>query len=70
MTDSVEEQSVLQSKVDRQRKALDVLNRKVASQRFYLRVLNELGRAIDAEEFKAAKASREDAERLDFELVG
>lgn len=49
--------SWLQMKVASQAKALDALNRKVMSQRFYLRVLNELGKDISKEEYLAAKAT-------------
>jgi uncharacterized coiled-coil protein SlyX len=69
----MDETSKLQSKIARQQKALDALNRKVTSQRFYLRVLNELGRDITKEEFLEAKAALENeskAERLDYALVG
>lgn len=69
----MDETSKLQSKVARQQKALDALNRKVTTQRFYLRVLNELGRGITKEEFLEAKAALENeqkAERLDYALVG
>lgn len=68
-----EEMSSLQSKIDRQSKALDALNRKVTSQRFYLRVMNELGRSVSKEEYleaKAALSNEAKAERLDYELVG
>lgn len=51
----VEANSRLQMKVDRQRRALDILNRKVLSQRFRLRLLNELGRDVTREEYLAAK---------------
>jgi hypothetical protein len=45
----------LQSKVLRQAAALDVLNRRVVSQRFVLRTLDELGRSLTVEEYRAAR---------------
>lgn len=45
----------LQRKVVRQRGALDRLNRKVTSQRFVLRTLEEMGRSLTAEEYKTAR---------------
>ena len=45
----------LQSKVNRQRAALDALNRTVVSQRFVLRTLDELGRSLSADEYRAAR---------------
>ena len=45
----------LQSKVVRQREALDVLNHRVVSQRFVLRTLNEMGRGLSVEEYRAAR---------------
>lgn len=62
----------LQSKIDRQRKALDILNRKVLSQRFRLRIAEALGKSITKEEYLAEKAKLADplADRvLDFEPV-
>lgn len=58
-------------KADRQRAALDILNRKVMSQRFVLRTINELGRGLTAEEFAAAKASLNEQlqERLDESVL-
>jgi len=47
----------LQRKVWRQSAALDVLNRRVTSQRFVLRTLDELGRSLSAAEYRAARAS-------------
>ncbi|WP_280445162.1 hypothetical protein [Nocardia brasiliensis] len=46
----------LQRKVWRQAAALDVLNRRVVTQRFVLRTLDELGRSLTAEEYRAARA--------------
>jgi hypothetical protein len=45
----------LQRKVWRQAAALDVLNRRVVSQRLVLRTLDRLGRSLTAEEFRAAR---------------
>jgi hypothetical protein len=45
----------LQRKVWRQAAALDVLNRRVVSQRFVLRTLDGLGRSLSAEEYRAAR---------------
>lgn len=45
----------LQTKVWRQRRALDALNRRVLSQRFVLRTLEELGRGLSREEYLAAR---------------
>ncbi|PXX61086.1 hypothetical protein DFR70_109278 [Nocardia tenerifensis] len=47
----------LQRKVWRQKTALDVLNRRVVTQRFVLRTLDELGRSLTAEEYRAARAA-------------
>lgn len=52
---STEQQSWLQMKVASQRKALDALNRKVVSQRFRLRVLQEMGRDLTKDEYLAAR---------------
>jgi hypothetical protein len=46
----------LQRKVWRQAAALDALNRRVVSQRFVLRSLDELGRSLTADEYRAARA--------------
>jgi hypothetical protein len=46
----------LQSKVWRQAAALDRLNRRVVSQRFVLRTLDELGRSLSPDEYRAARA--------------
>ena len=45
----------LQCKVWRQAAALDALNRRVLSQRFVLRTLDELGRSLTADEYRAAR---------------
>jgi hypothetical protein len=45
----------LQAKVLRQAAALDILNRRVVSQRLVLRTLEELGRSLTAEEYRAAR---------------
>jgi hypothetical protein len=45
----------LQRKVWRQAAELNRLNRRVASQRFVLRTLDELGRSLTAEEFRTAR---------------
>jgi hypothetical protein len=46
----------LQRKVWRQAAALDALNRRVVTQRFVLRTLDELGRSLTAAEYWAARA--------------
>lgn len=45
----------LQRKVWRQAAELDRLNRRVASQRFVLRTLDELGRSLTAQEYRTAR---------------
>lgn len=45
----------LQRKVWRQAAELDRLNRRVTSQRFVLRTLDDLGRSLTAEEYRAAR---------------
>jgi hypothetical protein len=45
----------LQRKVWRQARALEELNKRVVAQRFVLRTLDELGRSLTADEFKAAR---------------
>lgn len=45
----------LQHKVWRQAAALDVLNRKIVTQRFMLRVLEGLGRTLSVEEYRTAR---------------
>jgi len=47
----------LQRKVWRQAAALDVLNRRIVTQRFVLRTLDELGRSLTADEYRAARAN-------------
>jgi hypothetical protein len=51
----------LQRKVWRQAAALDALNRRVVSQRFVLRTLDQLGRSLTAAEYRAARAGVADA---------
>ena len=46
----------LQRKVLRQAAALDVLNRRVATQRFVLRTIENLGRSLSTEEYRTARA--------------
>jgi hypothetical protein len=46
----------LQRKVWRQAAALDALNRRVVTQRFVLRTLDELGRSLTVAEYRAARA--------------
>jgi hypothetical protein len=53
----------LQRKVWRQAAALDVLNRRVVTQRFVLRTLDQLGRSLTAEEYRDAR-SRVDNSQL------
>ena len=55
----------LQRKVWRQARELDRLNRRVSSQRFVLRALDELGRSLTAEEFRAARDAISDPQVLD-----
>ena len=61
MTTSTQDQAAatawLQCKVWRQAAALDALNRRVVSQRFVLRTLDELGRSLTAEESRSARAA-------------
>lgn len=45
----------LQRKVWRQAAALDLLNRRIVSQRFVLRTLDGLGRSLSAEEYRTAR---------------
>jgi hypothetical protein len=47
----------LQRKVWRQAAELDRLNRRVASQRFVLRTLDELGRSLTADEYRTARTA-------------
>lgn len=60
--------SWLQWKVWRQKTALDALNRRVLSQRFVLKLLDEMGRGLTAEEYKAARERSGDP-RLEEALV-
>jgi hypothetical protein len=53
----------LQRKVWQQRRALDVLNRRVVTQRFVLRTLQQLGRELSPEEWRTAR----DAERPELQ---
>ncbi len=55
----------LQRKVWRQAAALDVLNRRVVTQRFVLRTLDELGRSLTADEYRAARARISNAQLRD-----
>ena len=55
----------LQRKVWRQAAELDRLNRRVASQRFVLRTLTELGRTLTADEYRAARDAITDAQLKD-----
>jgi hypothetical protein len=55
----------LQRKVWRQARELDRLNRRVTSQRFVLRTLDELGRSLTAGEFRAARDAISDPQVLD-----
>jgi hypothetical protein len=55
----------LQRKVWRQAAALDALNRRVVTQRFVLRSLDELGRSLTAVEYRAARARVVDARLRD-----
>ena len=52
----------LQRKVWRQATALDLLNRRVVTQRFVLRTLDGLGRSLSAAEYAAARDAVADAE--------
>ena len=55
----------LQRKVWRQTAALDALNRRVVTQRFVLRTLDELGRSLTAEEYRTARARIADSQLRD-----
>jgi hypothetical protein len=55
----------LQRKVWRQAAALDALNRRVISQRFVLRTLDELGRSLTKAEYRAAMARIANAQLRD-----
>jgi hypothetical protein len=52
----------LQRKVWRQAAALDQLNRRVVTQRFVLRTIDELGRSLTAAEYRTARARVADAQ--------
>jgi hypothetical protein len=47
----------LQRKTWRQAAVLDVLNRRIVSQRFVLRTLDGLGRSLSPDEYRAARAA-------------
>lgn len=69
---TTEAESWAQSKVARQKAALDDLNRRNTSLRFYLRIANELGHLPSREEFVAARdalGNQEHRERLDADLL-
>ena len=55
----------LQRKVWRQAAALDALNRRVVSQRLVLRTLEELGRSLSVDEYRAARAAVPDPQLRD-----
>lgn len=57
----------LQWKCWRQRRELDVLNRRVVSQRFVLRTLEELGRGLSRDEYVQARSQQPERlqERID-----
>ena len=55
----------LQRKVWRQAAALDALNRRVVTQRFVLRTLDELGRSLSADEYRTARARIADSQLRD-----
>jgi hypothetical protein len=55
----------LQRKVWRQATELDRLNRRVASQRFVLRTLAELGRTLTADEYRIARDAITDSQLRD-----
>jgi hypothetical protein len=55
----------LQRKVWRQAAALDALNRRVVTQRFVLRTLDELGRSLTATEYRTARARVANAQLRD-----
>jgi|SRR6266487_2349991 len=55
----------LQRKVWRQAMALDALNRRVVTQRFVLRTLDELGRSLTTTEYRAARAGTADTQLRD-----
>jgi hypothetical protein len=55
----------LQRKVWRQAAALDALNRRIVTQRFVLRTLDELGRSLTADEYRTARARIADDQSRD-----
>lgn len=55
----------LQRKVWRQAAALDALNRRVVTQRFVLRTIDELGRSLTADEYRAARPRTANAQLRD-----
>lgn len=55
----------LQTKVWRQRLALNGVNRTIASQRFVLRTLQELGRGLSADEYAIARKAVESEQLRD-----
>jgi hypothetical protein len=55
----------LQRKVWRQAAELDRLNRRVTSQRFVLRTLEQLGRSLTTEEYRAARDAVSNCELRD-----
>jgi hypothetical protein len=55
----------LQRKMWRQAAALDALNRRVVTQRFVLRSLDQLGRSLTGAEYRAARARVADARLRD-----
>ena len=59
-TTPLETMQNLQSKTWRQAKALNILNRRVRTQRLILRKLNELGRDLTEEEWNEVKAENAD----------
>jgi hypothetical protein len=59
----------LQAKVLRQAAALDALNHRVVTQRFVLRTLDELGRSLTADEYRAHRdrvANEQLRDRIDI----
>jgi hypothetical protein len=57
-------------KIRRQREALDILNRRVVSQRFQLRTLEGLGRGLTRDEYAEARAAEQNEQlrnRIDAE---
>lgn len=54
-----------QRKAIRQRRALDAMNRKLVSQRFVLRTLEQLGRGLSREEYVTARKAVENEQLRD-----